>query len=112
MEAAVQAMELPSGWIQQRNEVYRQRRDVLHAGLVPCGFEVGLPTAAIYLWAKTPGNMPCEEFSRQLLKRTAVSIAPGTVFGPGGEGYVRFSLTQPEARLKEAVERIGAVDWV
>ena len=49
------------------------------------------------------------EFARMLLREAGVVVSPGVGFGAGGEGHVRFALIEPEARLREAGERIGRV---
>jgi LL-diaminopimelate aminotransferase len=46
------------------------------------------------------------DFALNLLKKAHVLVLPGSAFGPGGEGFVRFSLVAPPARLEEAIERM------
>lgn len=61
-----------------------------------------------YLWARLPNGISNDlEFCSQLVQQTGVAISPGRSFGPGGFGFVRFALVQPEAVLREAAARIA-----
>ncbi|MEM3815807.1 MAG: LL-diaminopimelate aminotransferase, partial [Candidatus Bathyarchaeia archaeon] len=62
------------------------------------------PLATFYVWAKCGGNSI--EFASRLLE-AGVIVAPGVSFGKYGEGYVRFSITQPKERIEEACERMA-----
>ncbi|HEC35760.1 MAG TPA: aminotransferase class I/II-fold pyridoxal phosphate-dependent enzyme, partial [Anaerolineae bacterium] len=62
-------------------------------------------SATLYVWTRVPGGMMSARFASDLLEGAGVSLAPGTAFGPHGEGYVRISLVQPVARLEEAMAR-------
>jgi len=53
-----------------------------------------------------PGRYSALGFSRRLFRRTGVLVTPGSGFGEQGEGYVRISLTVPQARLQMALSRI------
>ena len=59
-----------------------------------------------YLWVPTPNGMPSLEFTNLLLEKAQVVVAPGRGYGANGEGFIRFSLTVPDDRLEEAMERI------
>ncbi len=107
-EAAVRALTLNPEWLAARNAVYRERLDVLCAGLTAAGLVAPRPQAALYVWARLPAGETCAEaFARALLQTTGVAVAPGTFFGPAGEGYVRLAATAPVARLQEAMERLA-----
>lgn len=105
--AAARALTLPDSWIAKRNEVYRRRRDLMVDSLRALGIEVQRPLAGLYLWPRAPSDRTSSEFGLELLERAGVLVAPGTNFGQGGKGYVRISLTAPEATLAAAAERIG-----
>jgi LL-diaminopimelate aminotransferase len=106
-EAAVQALAVPPEWIATRNAVYQERLDALMAGLSTAGMKAVRPRAALYVWAQTPpGWASSEAFALALLERTGVALAPGSFFGPAGEGYVRLSVTAPLERIHEAMERV------
>lgn len=107
LEGTVQALTGDQSWVEQRNLVYRRRRDVLVQGLRQLGFEISEPRASLYVWCPTPDGMTSVDFAAQVLEQAQVSFTPGVVFGPGGEGFVRISMTGQEERLREAVERLG-----
>jgi LL-diaminopimelate aminotransferase len=107
MQAAALAMTGDQTWRTVRNDRYRARRDLVYTRLKELGLEVRKPLASFYLWVKTPGEKSAIQFADQLLDECGISVAPGVVFGSGGEGYVRISLVQPVERLSEAVERLS-----
>ena len=72
------------------------------------GLEVETPQAGLYLWPRIPAGQTSAAFALDLLDRTGIAVTPGTNFGARGEGYVRVSLTVPDARLDEAVRRLEA----
>ena len=74
------------------------------------GWAVPLPEAGMYLWARLPSGLALDDlaFAKALVAQTGVALAPGRAFGPGGMGYVRFALVQPEAVLRRAAQQIGA----
>ena len=100
LEGTVAALTGDQSWVEQRNHVYRRRRDVLVQGLSQLGFAVQEPQASLYVWCPTPAGMNSVDFATQALERAQVSLTPGVVFGPGGEGFVRISMTAPEDRLQ------------
>lgn len=106
-EAAVQALSLPDEWIAARNRIYQERLEIILEGLAAAGMEATRPRAALYVWAKAPaGWQSSEVFALALLERTGVVLAPGSFFGPAGEGYVRLSVTAPTERVREAMSRL------
>jgi LL-diaminopimelate aminotransferase len=86
--------------------VYQKRRDVVISALGDAGIEVEPPLGSIYVWVPVPAGRSSEEFAAELLEEAAVVVAPGTGYGPHGEGFVRISLTVADDRLEEAMERI------
>ena len=87
-------------------KTYQDRRDALYEGLKGMGIEVALPKASFYLWAKVPKQFDSSSFVAHILEKAGVLTTPGNGFGAPGEGYVRFALTVPVERMKEAVERL------
>jgi len=85
---------------------YAERRDELVNGLRALGLECSKPLATFYVWAKCGGSSI--EFASRMLDAGVVAI-PGVGFGQYGEGYLRFAVTQPEEKIKEACERIARV---
>lgn len=93
----------PPEYIRWMNRIYAERRDALIRGLREAGIEARKPLATFYLWAKCGGSSI--KFASKLVE-VGVVVAPGVGFGRYGEGYVRFSITQPKERIEEACERI------
>ncbi|HET7050901.1 MAG TPA: LL-diaminopimelate aminotransferase [Solirubrobacteraceae bacterium] len=89
------------------NEVYRRRRDLVCDALAQAGVDVTRPKGTIYIWAPIPpGFDSAAAYCEYVLERAAVVISPGGAYGTSGEGFFRISLTTPDDRLLEAVERI------
>jgi LL-diaminopimelate aminotransferase len=91
-------------------ELYRRRRDIVCDALRKMGVDVRPPHATIYVWAPVPdGYESSAAYAEHVLEQAGVVITPGAVYGPAGEGWFRISLTTPDERLLEAVERLGAL---
>ncbi len=106
MEAAVEAMQGDQRWLSARNEVYRQRRDIVVDGLRRIGVDVVPPKASLYVWAPVPKGWQSVTFVTTALEQAQVSLTPGDMFGVNGEGYIRIALTAPIRRVSEAMERL------
>ena len=104
--AAIAALEGPQDCVEENRRIYQRRRDRLLKGLRDIGWDVSTPKATLYVWMKVPPGYDSEGFTRDLLEKAAVVVAPGSAYGSEGEGFVRFSLTLPDQRLDEGVERI------
>jgi LL-diaminopimelate aminotransferase len=91
-------------------ELYRRRRDLVCGALRKIGVDVHPPHATIYVWAPVPaGYQSSAAYAEHVLEEAAVVITPGSVYGPAGEGWFRISLTTPDERIAEAVQRLGAL---
>jgi LL-diaminopimelate aminotransferase len=89
------------------NEVYKRRRDLVCEALAQAGVEVTPPKGTIYIWASIPAGFGSSAaYCEHVLEQAGVIISPGGAYGASGEGYFRISLTTPDERLLEAVERI------
>jgi len=89
------------------NEVYARRRDLVCDALAAAGVKVAKPKGTIYVWAPVPeGFGSSAEYCAHVLEQAAVVISPGGAYGASGEGFFRISLTTPDDRLLEAVERL------
>ena len=89
------------------NAVYERRRDLVCDALAQAGVEVTPPKGTIYIWAPIPAGFESSAtYCEHVLEQAAVIISPGGAYGTSGEGYFRISLTTPDERLLEAVERI------
>jgi LL-diaminopimelate aminotransferase len=88
-------------------ELYRRRRDLVCDALRKIGVEVRPPRGTIYIWAPVPpGFDSAAAYCEHVLEEAAVVLSPGGAYGPNGEGFFRISLTTPDERLLEAVERL------
>ncbi|HVN56415.1 MAG TPA: aminotransferase class I/II-fold pyridoxal phosphate-dependent enzyme [Anaerolineaceae bacterium] len=110
LTAGAKALTGDQEWIQERNQIYLERRDIVVSALKKAGLRVTTPPAAIYVWARIPSGEESTAFCTRLLEETGVSVTPGTVYGEYGEGYLRISLGTETSRMKEAMRRL--VDWM
>jgi LL-diaminopimelate aminotransferase len=91
-------------------ELYLRRRDLVCDALKKIGVDVHPPHATIYVWAPIPGGYDSSTaYAEHVLEEAGVVITPGAVYGPAGEGWFRISLTTPDDRLSEAMQRLGAL---
>jgi succinyldiaminopimelate transaminase len=86
--------------------IYRRKRETLLPALEAAGLRLAGSTATFYLWLDVGG--PSEAFARRLLEHGVV-CAPGSFFGPAGEGYVRFALVPTQEECERAAEIVGEV---
>jgi LL-diaminopimelate aminotransferase len=107
--AGIVALEGPQDHLHATLQRYRARRDLLCDALKSMGVIVEPPRGSIYLWVPVPEGHTSQSFTAHLLDEAAIAVAPGTGYGPSGEGFVRFSLTLEDDRLEEAVERLRRV---
>ena len=104
--AAIEALNLPRSWLDERNAIYRRRRDLLVEGCNALGMRAQKTTAGLYVWAAVPKGYSSRDFTNWLFDTTGVLLTPGTNFGDAGEGYVRISMTAPEERIATALTRM------
>ena len=105
-KAAIEALNCSKLWYVSLNQVYEQRRELIWklADALNCTYDT--KASGMFVWAKLPPFMKSEEFIDLLLKENDIFIAPGTIFGSNGEGYVRFSLCASTEVIEEAIARI------
>jgi alanine-synthesizing transaminase len=107
--AASAALNGPQDCVAEMRQRYKERRDVLVKGLHDAGWDVPIPTASMFIWAPIPEKfkeMGSLEFSKQLLEKAGVAVAPGVGFGKYGEGYVRIALVENKQRIRQACKNI------
>jgi LL-diaminopimelate aminotransferase len=130
--AAIEALQLPASWLEQRNAIYRHRRDLLVEGCNAMGMRAHETKAGLYIWAAVPQvpsapirpanaasqlvlrtqagrkekGFTVRDFTNWLFHKTGVFLTPGTNFGEAGEGYVRISMTAPDERIETALRRM------
>jgi LL-diaminopimelate aminotransferase len=90
------------------SELYVRRRDLVCEALGKIGVNVKPPRSTIYVWAPVPAGFESSAaYCEHVLEQAGVVLSPGAIYGPAGEGWFRISLTTPDERLLEAVERLG-----
>ncbi len=104
--AAITALESPDSQIDNLNKIYQKRRDLAYETLASVGIKARKPKATFYMWCKVPEGYTSASFATLLLDKAGVVVTPGGAYGSYGEGYFRISLTSPDARLAEAMDRI------
>ena len=107
--AAIEALTGPQDCIQKHNAIYQRRRDLVFDMLTDIGLESKPPKASLYIWAKVPKGYTSVELANELLDKVGVVVTPGTGYGKNGEGYVRLSLTIPDAGLVKGLSRLA--EW-
>lgn len=105
--AAITALRGPQDCVKNACAIYQERRNVLIAGLQDLGFDVPVPKATFYVWLPV-GD--CMAFAAKLLNKAGIVVTPGVGFGSSGEGYIRFAITRPAERIREAIERMRRID--
>ncbi len=107
--AAIHALNSRDDCVGELRSIYKSRRDILVQGLKKLGWEVELPRATMFVWAKIPEKfkgMSSVEFSIKMINEAECAVSPGSGFGKEGEGYIRFALIENELRTKQALKNI------
>jgi alanine-synthesizing transaminase len=107
--AATAALNGPQDCVEDLRVLYRERRDVLIRGLAAAGWEMPNPDGSMFAWAPIPpayAHLGSVGFSKLLLARAKVAVAPGIGFGEHGDGHVRIALVENTQRLRQAVRNI------
>ena len=107
--AAIEALSGPQDCIPEHNAVYQRRRDLIVDVLNNIGLEATPPKASLYVWTQVPEGYTSVEFANDLLEQIGVVVTPGIGYGRNGEGYVRLSLTIPDASLVKGLSRLA--EW-
>ncbi|MGB1168790.1 MAG: pyridoxal phosphate-dependent aminotransferase [Flavobacteriaceae bacterium] len=105
-QGAIAALKVSSTWFTTMNTVYEKRRKLVWKIADTLGCSYSKDTTGMFVWAKTPKGVEAESMVDDLLYNKSIFIAPGSIFGSNGEGYIRFSLCVPEDKIKEALERL------
>ncbi|MCI0752910.1 LL-diaminopimelate aminotransferase [Teichococcus vastitatis] len=109
--ASVAALNGPQDCIEEMRRLYRDRRDVLVRGLKQSGWDVPVPEAGMFVWAEIPErfrHLGSVEFSKLLLARAKVAVAPGLGFGEHGDSHVRIAMVENTHRIRQALRGIRA----
>ena len=105
-KGAIEALNSSKNWFSDLNLIYAERRKLVWelATSLNCTFETN--TSGMFVWAKLPTGLKSEAFIDKILQEHHIFIAPGTIFGSNGEGYIRFSLCAPKETIKRAINRV------
>jgi LL-diaminopimelate aminotransferase len=105
-KGAIEALNSSKNWFKDLNKIYAERRTLVWelATALNCTFET--TTSGMFVWAKLPSGIKSETFIDNLLQEHHIFIAPGTIFGSNGEGYIRFSLCAPKDSIQSAINRV------
>jgi alanine-synthesizing transaminase len=108
--AAIMALRQGDAGMETQAGIYESRRDALCESLQRIGWSITPPKASMFCWVPIPepwrSRMSTMDFGMMLLEKGNVAVSPGSGFGPAGEGYLRMSLVENEARLRQAVRQI------
>jgi len=104
--AAAAALEEGDEAPRRMSEIYARRRDLVVGALREIGVEVTPPRGSIYVWAPVPEGHDSASYCELVLEESGVVVSPGSSYGRSGEGFFRISLTLPDERLVEAMERM------
>ena len=105
-KGAIEALNSSKNWFTDLNKIYAERRQLVWelATALNCTFETS--TSGMFVWTKLPSGLKSETFIDNLLQEHHIFIAPGTIFGSNGEGYIRFSLCAPKESIQSAIKRV------
>jgi LL-diaminopimelate aminotransferase len=104
---AIEALNGPQACIGEHNAVYQRRRDLICEVLTKIGLQVTVPKASLYVWAKVPEGYNSVDFATELLDQIGIAVTAGVGYGRAGEGYVRLSLTIPDASLVKGLSKLS-----
>jgi alanine-synthesizing transaminase len=108
--AAAAALNGPDDCIKEMRSIYRTRRDALVESFGKAGFQIPVPQASMFAWVPIPEkfrHLGSLEFSKLLIEKAEVAVAPGIGFGEHGDDYVRIAIVENEQRIRQAARNIG-----
>jgi LL-diaminopimelate aminotransferase len=108
---AARALEHPEveRFNEERTALFKKRRDTIAAALTDLGFTFQMPRASYYFWVRIPESYASSvDFCADLLEKQGLTVTPGVGYGPSGENFFRISMTAPDDRIDQAMERLRA----
>lgn len=109
--AAAEALSNPITWHDARNQVYKERRDIVYEIIKRLGCKYNTNQTGLFIWAQLPDSVSSsKKMSDYLLYHHDIFIAPGFIFGPKGDRYIRISLCVPKKTLQEVLSRLKHFD--
>ncbi len=103
--AAAAALNGPDDCIREMRSIYKKRRDVMVESFAQAGWQIPAPSSSMFAWVPIPDRfkeLGSLEFSKLLIEKADVAVAPGIGFGEHGDGYVRLALVENEQRIRQA----------
>ncbi|PIR33415.1 MAG: aminotransferase [Alphaproteobacteria bacterium CG11_big_fil_rev_8_21_14_0_20_44_7] len=107
--AAAAALNGPQDCVEETRQIYKERRDILISGMKNAGWDIEEPKASMFAWAKLPEkylHLGSLEFSKLLMEKADVAVAPGIGFGEYGDEYVRIALVENKQRIRQACRNV------
>ncbi len=107
--AAAAALNGPDDCIKEMRAIYKRRRDVMVESFTQAGWAIPAPRASMFAWAPVPERfsaMSSLEFSKLLIEKADLAVAPGEGFGEHGEGFLRLALVENEQRIRQAARNL------
>lgn len=108
--AAAEALNASQQCVDELVDLYEKRRNVLVAECSRIGWDIEAPKGSFFAWLPVPEGFTSVEFADFLLEKADISVAAGSGFGDGGEGFVRVGLLVDETRIAEALDRIDKLN--
>jgi LL-diaminopimelate aminotransferase len=109
--AAVEALRCGEEWFQPLNAIYLQRKNIAIDIMISLGCAPLKSGAGMFVWARIPDDaISAEAMADEILYEGKVFVTPGHIFGSNGERYLRISLCSDESQLKQALERVRALN--
>ena len=108
--AAAAALNGPDDCIREMRDVYRKRRDALVESFGKAGWDFPAPQASMFAWVPIPEkfrHLGSLEFSKLLIEKAEVAVAPGIGFGEHGDDFVRIAIVENEQRIRQAARNVG-----
>ncbi|GAB3790685.1 LL-diaminopimelate aminotransferase [Virgibacillus kimchii] len=105
-KAAAHALNSDQGSVAKNNTIYKERMEATVKGLKSIGIDAEVPKGSFFIWAPVPEGYTSHSFAATVLEQTGVIVTPGHIFGSSGEGYFRMSMSVPNERLFEAINRM------
>jgi alanine-synthesizing transaminase len=108
--AAAAALNGPDDCIREMRAIYRTRRDALVESFGKAGIEVPVPEASMFAWVPIPEkfrHLGSLEFSKLLIEKAEVAVAPGIGFGEHGDDFIRIAIVENEQRIRQAARNIA-----
>lgn len=107
-KGAIAALETDNSWLENQNNIYKQRRILTMELARSLNLQPQEQSGGLFVWCKlTDEEKDDKAFVDHLLHEQHIFIAPGSIFGSNGTGYVRFSLCVKEEQIKEMIERVS-----